>query len=159
MRVATMPLKHTGGAHRPRGIIVHAMAEFLELGDVDQDARSYLDKVGLSAHAFVHPSGTVVRAVPDELVAFHARGFNAGWLGVEILVPGVHTYSTFLRELARGWCTDAGWRSAVRLVQEWRARWDIPVQRVLRHSDVAPERKYDPGEGFAWGAFKESVRL
>jgi N-acetylmuramoyl-L-alanine amidase len=29
-------------------------------------------------------------------------------------------------------------------------RWSIPPERVLAHSDVAPERKNDPGEKFDW---------
>ena len=29
-------------------------------------------------------------------------------------------------------------------------RWDIPQQRIVGHSDIAPARKQDPGEHFPW---------
>jgi N-acetylmuramoyl-L-alanine amidase len=38
----------------------------------------------------------------------------------------------------------------VGLLDAIRGRWTIPNGRILGHSDVAPERKIDPGERFPW---------
>ncbi len=37
-----------------------------------------------------------------------------------------------------------------RLLQGIMARWDIPAQGVIGHSDMAPSRKGDPGPRFDW---------
>jgi N-acetylmuramoyl-L-alanine amidase len=36
------------------------------------------------------------------------------------------------------------------LMGELMARWQIPPQNVIGHSDMAPERKFDPGARFDW---------
>ena len=36
------------------------------------------------------------------------------------------------------------------LLDEIRGRWDVPDSRIIGHSDVAPDRKKDPGELFPW---------
>jgi len=36
------------------------------------------------------------------------------------------------------------------------ARWSIAPWRVLAHSDIAPNRKRDPGEAFPWRALAEA---
>ena len=38
----------------------------------------------------------------------------------------------------------------IRLVKDIAARWKIPPERILAHSDIAPGRKIDPGESFPW---------
>ena len=37
-----------------------------------------------------------------------------------------------------------------------RSRWEIPDGRILAHSDVAPDRKIDPGELFPWKTLAEA---
>src|SRR5262249_45567672 len=36
------------------------------------------------------------------------------------------------------------------------ARWPIPQMRIVAHSDIAPERKEDPGERFPWKTLAEA---
>jgi N-acetylmuramoyl-L-alanine amidase len=42
-------------------------------------------------------------------------------------------------------------RAVAALARDIARRHRIPPHRVLAHSDVAPERKIDPGEKFDWG--------
>jgi N-acetylmuramoyl-L-alanine amidase len=36
------------------------------------------------------------------------------------------------------------------------SRWPIPQNRIVAHSDIAPDRKEDPGELFPWKRFAEA---
>lgn len=140
----------------PRGVIVHAMGEFLELGQEDASAWQFLGKLGLSAHAFVTPSGVVVRGRRDDQGAYHAKGAN-DCLGVEFLVPGVHTYSTFLEAIKTEYLTAPQYAAGVELVRGWVIAHALEPGQVRRHSDQAPGRKHDPGPGFPWPRFIEDV--
>ena len=104
----------------------------------------------VSAHYAIDEDGTVWRLVEEGRRAWHAgRSFWAGVtdingrsIGVELVNPGHEWgYRPFpepqmaaLEALCRGVL----------------ARHPIPPQRVLGHSDVAPQRKEDPGELFDW---------
>jgi N-acetylmuramoyl-L-alanine amidase len=104
----------------------------------------------VSAHYLVEEEGTVWRLVAEERRAWHAgRGFWAGTrdinsasIGIEIQNPGHEWgYRAF---------PEAQIAAVERLCREILARHPIPADRVVGHSDVAPERKEDPGELFDW---------
>ena len=104
----------------------------------------------VSSHYVVEEDGTVWRLVPEERRAWHAgvsfwrghEGLNGRSVGVEIVNPGHEWgYRPFplvqmaaVRDLCLGVLT----------------RHPIPARNVVAHSDIAPERKQDPGELFDW---------
>ncbi len=109
----------------------------------DPDAR-------VSAHYVIEENGVIWRLVPENRRAFHAgvscwegeRDLNAVSLGIEIVNPGHEWgYRAF---------PEAQMASVERLCRDLIARYPIPPHRVVGHSDIAPERKSDPGELFDW---------
>jgi N-acetylmuramoyl-L-alanine amidase len=104
----------------------------------------------VSAHYLVEEDGTVWQLVDEARRAWHAgRAFWAGAtdindrsIGIELVNPGhEHGYRAFPgTQLA----------ALETLCREILTRHPIPPERVLGHSDVAPERKTDPGELFPW---------
>ena len=106
----------------------------------------------VSAHYCVDEDGTVYRLVGEDRVAWHAgasswagaSNINARSVGIELVNPGHDWgYRPF----------PAAQMSALTgLARKILARHPIPPERVLGHSDVAPERKQDPGELFDWRA-------
>ena len=104
----------------------------------------------VSCHYVIDEHGHVTQMVPERLRAWHAgvsywageRDINSASIGIEIQNPGHEDgYHPFPRTQMR----------AVRdLAADIAARWAIPPERVLAHSDVAPLRKIDPGEKFDW---------
>jgi N-acetylmuramoyl-L-alanine amidase len=104
----------------------------------------------VSAHYVVEENGTIWRLVPETLRAFHAglscwegkAGLNAVSLGIEIVNPGHEWgYRPF---------PDAQMSSVEHLCRNLISRYAIPAHRVVGHSDIAPDRKSDPGELFDW---------
>jgi N-acetylmuramoyl-L-alanine amidase len=104
----------------------------------------------VSSHYMVEEDGRIFRLVPEERRAWHAgvsfwkgeRNINGVSIGVEIVNPGHEFgYQPF---------PDAQMTAVIALVGDIRTRWQIDDGRIVGHSDVAPERKDDPGELFPW---------
>jgi N-acetylmuramoyl-L-alanine amidase len=120
-----------------------------------QDAASAIERLTdpaarVSSHYVVAEDGQVLRLVPEELRAWHAgksfwRGItdvNSASVGIEIVNPG-HEYG--YRPFPR-----AQMDSVVPLVADIVRRYGIAPINVVGHSDIAPQRKDDPGELFDW---------
>lgn len=140
-------------ANKPNEIIIHAMGEFV----AGKFAPDFLRSVELSAHALVTPSGVIIETRPPEQGAYHAARYNRASLGVEILVPGVHDYATFLKAIKTDWVTPQAFNATVELVRGWRERFGIDAANIARHSDKDPDRKHDPGVGFQWERFLKEI--
>lgn len=104
----------------------------------------------VSAHYVVDEDGSILRLVAEERRAWHAGAgawqgetdCNAASVGVEIVNPG-HEFG--YRDFP-----EVQIDAVISLVSDIRSRWTIPDARIIGHSDLAPERKQDPGERFPW---------
>ena len=110
----------------------------------------------VSAHYVVEEDGRIFRLAPEERRCWHAgishwRGedqLNHASIGIEIVNPGHEWgYRAF---------PDAQVEAVIALVADIRSRWTIPNDRIIGHSDVAPDRKEDPGELFPWKRLAEA---
>src|SRR4051812_17464391 len=104
----------------------------------------------VSAHYLIDEDGCILGLVPDHRRAWHAgvswwqgRGnLNDVSIGIELVNPGHEWgYRPF---------PEAQMAALVALCRNLVGRWRIPATRVVAHSDVAPSRKQDRGELFAW---------
>jgi N-acetylmuramoyl-L-alanine amidase len=106
----------------------------------------------LSAHYLIHDDGRVFQLVPEQRRAYHAgvsswegqTDINSRSIGIEI-GNGGHDFG----------CPpfpDHQIDRVIALARDIIARHGIKPEHVLAHSDVAPHRKRDPGEGFPWAA-------
>ena len=104
----------------------------------------------VSTHYLIDEDGTVYRLVEERRRAWHAgvsswagiRDINVRSIGVELANPG---HDGGLPPFP-----EAQMAALERLAAEILSRHPIQPDRVLGHSDVAPERKQDPGERFDW---------
>ncbi len=120
-----------------------------------QTAQAAIDRLRdpaarVSSHYVIDEDGGVLRLVPEHLRAFHAgvsywrgrRALNDCSIGIEIVNPGHEWgYRRF---------PPAQMRAVAALSLQILGRHAIPAFNVLGHSDVAPDRKQDPGELFDW---------
>ena len=100
----------------------------------------------VSAHWLIHEDGLTEALVPEDRRAWHAGAgswqgqgdVNSRSIGIELVNPGDRPFPepqmAALEDLLRGIM----------------ARWSIPPAGVIAHSDMAPERKIDPGPRFDW---------
>jgi N-acetylmuramoyl-L-alanine amidase len=104
----------------------------------------------VSAHYMVEEDGRVFALVPEDKRAWHAgrswwRGredLNSRSIGIEIVNPGHEFgYRPFPEDQIA---------AVVALCEGILARWSIPQVNIVAHSDIAPDRKEDPGELFPW---------
>lgn len=104
----------------------------------------------VSAHYLVDEDGTIWRLVAEQARAWHAgrscwagmRDINSRSIGIEIANPG---HSLGYRRFP-----EPQMAAVEALVRDIVDRHRIDPRAVLGHSDVAPQRKRDPGELFDW---------
>jgi N-acetylmuramoyl-L-alanine amidase len=105
----------------------------------------------VSAHYLVDEDGTVYTLVEEQKRAWHAgvsfwrgaAGLNDRSIGIEIVNPG--------HEFGYRPFPPAQMQAVEALCHGILARWPgIPARNVVAHSDIAPNRKQDPGELFDW---------
>lgn len=154
---AQIPLAAGAATNKPDKIVIHAMAEYIDQGGRDFSAVEWLERLGLSAHALITPSGVIIECRDPTRGAYHAKRHNRNSLGVEFLVAGAHTYGTFLEAIKGRYLTEDQIAAGVHLVREWASDFRIPKDRIFRHSDLSPGRKFDPGDGFPWVSFLDEV--
>ncbi len=104
----------------------------------------------VSAHFMIDEMGRVFQLVPPEKRAWHAgvsfwqgrEGLNHTSIGIEMVNPGHDFgYSDF---------PEAQIERLLGLLEDLSGQFQIPANRYLGHSDIAPDRKQDPGEKFPW---------
>jgi len=104
----------------------------------------------VSSHYLVDEDGTVHALVAEDKRAWHAGvscwrgavGLNDRSIGIEIVNPGHEWgYRAF---------PAAQMAAVAGLCRGILSRHAIPARNVVGHSDVAPDRKQDPGELFDW---------
>ena len=108
------------------------------------------DKSKVSSHYFIRKNGEIINLLPDVYEAWHAgiskwkklRSLNKYSIGIEIDNPGHQFgYKRFSKKQIF---------SIVILLKNLKKKYNIKVENFLGHSDIAPNRKKDPGEKFPW---------
>ena len=110
-----------------------------------------LEDLKVSSHLFIRRSGEVIQFVPFNKKAWHAgksrykerENFNEFSIGIE------------LEGSVDDFYTDNQYDRLKIVIQELKELYpSIKDSNILRHSDIAPDRKNDPGEHFSLDRIK-----
>jgi N-acetylmuramoyl-L-alanine amidase len=113
-------------------------------------------KSKVSSHYLIKNNGEIITMVPDLYEAWHAgvsscknyKSLNKHSIGIEISNPGHdYDYKKFSRKQIK---------SLKKLAKFLIKKYKINQKNILGHSDIAPNRKKDPGEKFPWKYFSKS---
>ena len=128
-------------------IIIHYTGMKKELAAINKLCSP---KSKVSSHYFIRNNGNILTLVPDLYEAWHAgistwqnyKSLNKYSIGIEINNPGHdHGYKRFKSKQIQ---------SLKKLLKILISKYKIKTCNILGHSDVAPNRKKDPGEKFPW---------
>ena len=103
-------------------------------------------KAEVSAHWLIGETGHTEALVPEHLRAWHAgtgswgglADVNSRSIGIELANSGSQPFG------------EPQMSALESLLVGVMARWSIPPHGVIAHSDMAPDRKSDPGRRFDW---------
>ena len=150
--IRTIPRPSPNHDARPEGTPVDILLlHYTGMQTAEAALQRLTDPVAkVSAHYTIDEDGTIYAHVDELRRAWHAGvshwgghgDINARSVGIELVNPG-HEFG--YRDFP-----SAQIEALIRLAHGILARHPIPPARVLGHSDVAPNRKQDPGERFPW---------
>ena len=102
----------------------------------------------VSCHYLIKKNGEIIAMVPETYIAWHAgksswrncKSLNKNSIGIEITNSGHEfKYKKF---------TEKQINTLLKLSRYLIKKYNISLKNILGHSDIAPERKKDPGENF-----------
>lgn len=101
---------------------------------------------GVSAHYLIKKTGEIYNLVLDKYKAWHAG--SSCWKGLEKLND--HSIGIEIDNMGNEPFTKQQMDSCIVLCHFLMQKYHIPRENVLGHSDIAPDRKLDPGMFFDW---------
>ena len=118
------------------------------------------DKSKVSCHYFIKRNGSIILMVPDLYEAWHAgksnwkkdKSLNKKSIGIEISNKGHQFgYENYSKKQIK---------SLIKLSKYLIKKYRIKKSNILGHSDIAFDRKKDPGEKFPWHyLYKKKIGL
>jgi N-acetylmuramoyl-L-alanine amidase len=138
--------------HRPDRTISHVIIHFTEIPFQDAVERLCSIEAKVSCHYIIKDNGEIYTLVDDEKRAWHAgksswkniEALNNCSLGIELDNSGKVPFPESLIY------------SLLELCKHLKIKHNIVQENFIGHSDIAPERKLDPGLFFPWQRLYEN---
>ena len=104
----------------------------------------------VSCHYLINRKGKIMQMVKENKIAWHAgvsrwkniKNLNQNSIGIELVNKGhFFGYENY---------SNLQINSLIKLCSKLKKKYKIHKENFLGHSDIAPNRKIDPGEKFPW---------
>lgn len=133
---------------------------YTETKNLDKAIKLLTDQTRrVSSHYVIDFNGDIYCLVDLDKRAWHAgesmwensKDINSRSIGIEIVYPGENTNKNYDNRQIK---------SLIELSKSLKDKFKISNSKILGHSDIAPNRKIDPGIHFPWRLLKkESIGL
>ncbi|WP_338561114.1 1,6-anhydro-N-acetylmuramyl-L-alanine amidase AmpD [Erwinia sp. E_sp_B01_3] len=125
-------------------------------GNLDPEAHPFFAEIAhlrVSAHCLIRRDGEIIQYVPFHLRAWHAgvstyqgrEACNDFSIGIELEGTDSLPY------------TCAQYQALQQVTRLLIDHYPQIAQHITGHSDIAPDRKTDPGPAFDWATFREAL--
>ena len=114
----------------------------------------------VSCHYFLDYDGSITQMIKDQNISWHAglsywdgiKNLNSNSIGIELQNKGEEFgYEKFGKKQIS---------SLIKLIHNLKIQYNVQDPFILGHSDIAPDRKIDPGYLFPWDKlFKAGIGL
>ena len=131
--------------------------EKLFTNQLDPEEHPYFKEIyelKVSSHLFIDREGLIVQFVPFDLAAWHAGVSNfKGRDNCNQFSIGIELEGTDNAKYSK-----EQYDSLIRVTKILMSKFpEIKKENIVGHSDIAPERKTDPGESFDWNFFLSAL--
>lgn len=136
---------------RPNSVINAIVIHSTHLSFKESLARLTNTEAKVSCHYLINTNGDIYQLVKDQDRAWHAG--ISHWRGQEGLNDtsiGIELVDTNSRGMRLKHFPLAQMQALIPLLQRLIKKYKISKHNVVAHSDIAPDRKDDPGEHFSW---------
>ena len=132
-------------------LIEYVILHFTELSFKDALDRLCDPASEVSAHYIIKETGEIFQLIEDQKVAWHAG--VSSWHGKDKI--NQNSIGIELDNLGDREFSEVQMRSCLKLCSFLAKEYNIPKENFIGHSDIAPERKIDPGIFFDWKLLHE----
>ena len=136
---------------RKKRQIKYILIHYTNLPTTKASLRHLLDKKNkVSSHYLIDPQGKTYSLVEDKNIAWHAgisswkrdKNLNKNSIGIELQNTGLAgKYEKF---------SNTQILALEKIIKMLQLKYGISNANILGHSDIAPDRKIDPGPKFPW---------
>lgn len=151
MKVKVISSPNHSSKKRKRNKIKYIVIHYTGMQSEGESIKRLIDKKSkVSAHYLINKKGDLVKMVDENYIAWHAGksrwknfiNLNDHSIGIELVNKGHKLgYESFSNKQIK---------KLILLCKFLIKKYKIKKNNVLGHSDIAPQRKVDPGEKFPW---------